>query len=266
MLTTPKPGLVDSNNNGSHHDMNVESFKKSAAALYPYFEQCLKIGFEGTEASPDSTFHKLRLAGLEAEKEMYFATNGVNTHKGIIYSMGVLLCTIGKTWSPVNPFSDIDKVFKECSRLVEESVKNDLEAIDKSTAGGRLYLSTGEKGIRGEVSQGFPSVKNISLPVFCKAFEEGKNKNDAGIVALLHLMGSIYDTSVYNRGGEEGVYYAQKYANKILSQKSFDHGDILKMDLDFIKKNLSPGGAADLLAITYFINDLKDYTTNSSNE
>lgn len=257
VMTTPKPGLVDSKNNGSHRDMNVKTFIKSADALFPYFAQCVRIGISTKALPPSETFTALRLSGIEAEKAMLNATNGVNTHKGIIYSMGVLLGAVGRLWTPDRPVAKTELLLGECSALTKEASEKDLAAIDGTTAGGRLYLLTGERGIRGEVADGFPSVKNISLPAYKKALSEGKSKNDGGIIALLHLIAEIYDTSLYNRGGESGVSYAREYAKKVLSGESLTADMLEKMDSDFTEKNLSPGGSADLLAITHFLSELE---------
>ena len=262
--TTPKPGLVDSENNGSHRDMTPDTFRRSADALVPYFIQCVKIGMDSKDTPPELCFKKLRAAGIEAEKAMFEATSGVNTHKGVIYSMGVLLGAVGRLWTPQRAVADLQKIFDECAALTAESTKEDFAKTDKTTAGGRLYLLNGERGIRGEVTDGFPSVKNIALPVYKKCIEEGKTKNDAGVMTLLHLIANIYDTSVFNRGGEEGVAYARAKANETLSEiysatpsNKNAVASAKKLDELFISKNLSPGGAADLLAITYLIASLE---------
>ena len=257
VATTPKPGLVDLSNNGSHKDMTPDTFQKSANALEPYFEKCVTYGIETAEESPETTFSMLRKTGHEAEKSMYKATDGVNTHKGIIYSMGIMAGAIGRLWSVDTPIADTESILNECAALAKKAVENDFENIDNSTAGGRLYLLNGEKGIRGEAEKGFISVKNISLPRYKKAIAAGKNKNDAGVITLLHLISKVYDTSIFNRGGENGVTYAREYAERLLSQPSVTNTDIEKMDEAFISKNLSPGGCADLLAITFFLDTLE---------
>ncbi len=255
--TTIKPGLVDLSNNGSHKDMNTQTFEDSANALVGYFEKCIKIGINSAKTTPEDTFCALRKAGLEAEKDMYKATNGVNTHKGIIYSMGVILGAIGRLWKPDSPIPQTDDILAECSAMTKTAVEKDFADIDDSTAGGRLFLKRGIRGIRGEVADGFPSVKNIALPIYKSELESGKNKNDAGVMTLLHLIAKIYDTSIYNRGGDEGVTYAKEYANNLLCT-SPTIKDIEEMDKAFIAKNLSPGGCADLLAITYFLSNLEN--------
>ena len=256
--TTPKPGLVDLANNGSHKDMTPHTFKNSAQALLPYFEKCTGLGMETTKEDAHITFDSLRKAGLEAEKAMYKATNGVNTHKGIIYSMGVILGAIGRLWSVNAPIAPVDRILDECSALTRLSAEKDFDRIDGSTAGGRLYLLNGEKGIRGEAAEGFPAVKEISLPCYKKIQNETKDKNHAGVMTLLHLIAKVYDTSIFNRGGEDGVKFAQEYAQKLLAKNNVTTPEIQAMDKAFTEKNLSPGGCADLLAITYFLASLEE--------
>lgn len=258
VYTTPKPGLVDKKNNGSHNDMTAQTFVSSADSLFPYFKKCVNIGIETSNQSPSQTFEKLRQQGIEAEKSMYMATGGVNTHKGIIYSLGIILGAIGRLWSVDEPLAKTDLILEECAKIVKESVKKDLEEIDNSTAGGRLYCFNGKQGVRGEAASGFFSVKNISLPAYKIALQKGKNKNDAGVFALLHLIANIYDSALFNRGGEPGVTFAQNYAKAILAKENPSSKDLEQMDKDFIKENLSPGGCADLLAITYFLADIED--------
>ena len=96
VYTTPKAGLVDNRNNGSHTDMDVSLFVKSAHSLTPYFHRCIKIGYETRHLSEDTAFKQLREAGIDAEKTMFQATNGVNTHKGAIFSIGIMCAAAGR--------------------------------------------------------------------------------------------------------------------------------------------------------------------------
>lgn len=292
VLTTPKPGLVDVNNNGSHKDMNVESFIKSANALASYFKQCVKIGIQSSSSTPDSTFQLLRSAGIDAEKEMFQSTGGVNTHKGIIYSMGIICGALGRLWKTDSPIPKTNLILDECKNLVKLSAEADFTNITPSTAGARAYINGGVRGIRGEVADGFPSVQNIALPTYKNAISEGatvilkdsiksaplgckadrfgkilsEKENDAGVLTLLHLISQIYDTSVYNRGGERGVLYAKKLASALLQDHPVSISAIESADSKFIEMNLSPGGAADLLAITYFLHDLEKSDLNAKND
>ena len=137
--TTPKPGLVDTGNNGSHKDMDLEMFIKSASALTPYFKKCIEIGQNSTDY-PDEIFPELRQEGLLAEQAMYEATGGINTHKGAIYSLGIICGALGTLWKAENPVFHSDEIFSMCRRIAEDAAKTDFQNIDCSTAGGRLYL------------------------------------------------------------------------------------------------------------------------------
>ncbi len=249
--TTPKPGLVDLRNNGSHSDMDVNTFRKSAYALESYFTECVSIGISTRNFAPAEAFNMLRLAGIQAEKTMYAYTNGVNTHKGLIYSMGVLLGAIGRTWNPEQPISENTVIISEVKALVEKSVREDLENANGTTAGERIFLKQGLTGIRGEVASGFSSVFNHSLPVYKSAISDGLSSNDAGVLSLLSLISSIEDTNIYNRGGDDGARFAKESTSALLKIMP-DIQLVQKLDDEFIRRRLSPGGAADLLAITYF--------------
>lgn len=256
--TTPKPGLVDCRNNGSHTDMNIHTFKKSANALKPYFDECFSIGKNTSHLAPDETFAFLRNAGILAEQVMYNATDGVNTHKGIIYSMGVICASIGRLWAPEKPFTDVSRICFESSSIIKDAAKKDFEQIDTSTAGGRLYLEYGLTGIRGEVASGFESVLKIGLPCYKILRNKGFSQNDAGAITLLHFIANVKDTNMYNRGRIEGANLAtQAVINLLKSSPEPTKEQIELLDDNFIKHNLSPGGCADLLAITYFLYSLK---------
>ena len=263
--TTPKPGLVDLRNNGSHTDMDVNSFIKSAVSLKPYFTECIRIGIENKNHTHAETFKHLREAGIRAEKTMYEVTNGINTHKGLIYSLGVLLCALGRHWKAEQPISDRCVVLSEASALVRESAIADLASANGTTAGEKLFLEYGLQGIRGEVASGFSSVKNYSLPIYEKALIAGISQNDAGVHSLISLISAIDDTNLYHRGGAEGARFAKEYAKRLL-EDGFDSKAVEQMDDEFIKRNLSPGGSADLLAITYFLHSLEEMQSQNEAE
>ena len=247
--TTPKPGLVDRRNNGSHKDMDIPLFEASAQALRPYFEECVRIGQNTAQLPPEETFPLLRAAGTETEKTMLQVTGGVNTHKGAIYALGLLCGSIGRLCC-----TDTDAILAECRAMVSVSVKADLAAATGKTAGERLYLQYGIRGIRGEAADGFPSVRNVGLPVFRQALADGLSQNDAGAIALLHLIAHAEDTNLYHRGGRDGAQWAAAAAKALLPCPS--NAQIAQLDDAFIARNLSPGGCADLLAVTCFLHSL----------
>ncbi len=255
--TTPKPGLVDKRNNGSHTDMDRSIFLASANALTPYFIEAHSIGQSTRHGTPEDTFSLLRQAGIQAERTMYRVTNGVNTHKGIIYSLGILCGALGRLWTPETPIPDLTHLLDESATMVRSAVKSEFQSMIGSTAGEKLYLSHGLTGIRGEVASGFQSVKSISLPIYQDGLKKGLSQNDAGRLALLHLITSVKDTNLYHRGGTVGAEFAANSVRSLLeTTPSPTEEQIAKLDDCLIAKNLSPGGCADLLAITYFLHSL----------
>jgi len=255
--TTPKPGLVDRRNNGSHTDMDIALFTKSAQALRPYFYNCVKIGQETADLTPQQTFTLLRKAGLAAEQTMYDATGGVNTHKGAIFSLGTICGALGRLWQAEETHTDIAAVLAACSAMTADAVRQDFARADNSTAGLRLYKEYNLTGIRGEVALGFPSVMDLSLPVYEKALANGNCENDAAVLALLCLIANVKDTNLYRRGGIDGAEFAASAAAKLLDNGSPTISEVEALDDIFIAKNLSPGGCADLLAVTLFLSALK---------
>ena len=167
--------------------------------------------------------------------------------------MGILCGALGRLWKPENPAVSIEKLLAECTELVTESAAADL-AKGGDTAGLKLYEKTGLPGIRGEVAGGLPSVANIALPAFREALESDLDRNSAGLRALLQLIAKVEDTNLYHRGGQAGADFAKAQAAALLPCPT--QAQLEALDDAFIERNLSPGGCADLLAITYFLDSL----------
>lgn len=263
--TTPKPGLVDSDNNGSHRDMTLSTFLTSADALKWFWSRCFALGHASSACAPEETFRLLRAEGRLAEDSMYAATSGVNTHKGAIFTFGCISGALGRLWDGSGLCRDPGLIVAECRRMSQAPLEAELDSIRKrnkpATAGEQLFLSLGLTGIRGELFSGLPGVFLVALPVFEKALAAGRSRNDAGAVALLHLIARGQDTNMIARGGPVLAAAAAEEAASLLRRRSFPTmDDIRSMDRQFISKNLSPGGCADLLAVTYFIHDLKNST------
>jgi len=256
---TPKPGLVDRQNNGSHRDMTLFTFLASAEALEPFFERCVQIGRETAGCSPDVTFSRLRAAGILAEGDMIRATGGVNTHKGIIYSLGTICGAWGRLRQADGKAVSLEELFGLCSELAGPAAAADFAVGAGDTAGMRWFLEKGITGIRGEVAGGFPSVRKVALPQFAFARKNGLSREESGIYALLHLIAAMDDTTLLHRGGAEGARWAKEAAGRLLTSSFFPGmEDLEALDRQFIARNLSPGGAADLLAVTFFLTTLMD--------
>ncbi len=251
---TPKPGLVDCSNNGSHTDMDLALFEKSAAALAPYWDECVKIGMEGAALAPEETFARLRRAGLAAEHTMLAATGGVNTHKGAIFLLGILCGAAGRLWRAEGPCRDAQALCAECARMTNAPLREELANIAPHTCGAQLYLRHGMRGARGEVMDGLPGVCEAALPALKNAIAHDCDKEHAAAIALLHLIARGTDTNMVKRGGTDGAAWGAQQARDLLKNDPYPSvQEIAELDRQFIKKNLSPGGCADLLALTLFL-------------
>ena len=256
--TTPKPGLVDRRNNGSHEDMDLPLFVASAHALRPYFLRCASIGQSTADLDPADVFPLLREAGLAGEEAMFAETGGVNTHKGAIYTLGILCAAAARLRHCGEIHPPLDSVLSLCAQIAGPAAEADLLHSAADTAGLRLYRELGIRGIRGEMADGLPSLSKTALPAFRVALARGLSRNDAGAVTLLHLIAHVQDTTLYHRGGAAGAAFAAGAARTLLEEQPFPaSGQIEALDDAFIARRLSPGGCADLLAATYFLNALR---------
>lgn len=251
---TPKPGLVDRNNSGSHKDMNFYSFLNSASALWPYFKKCTELGinFSNTQNPCDLMPH-LRKIGKTAEEKMLHATNGVNTHKGAIFSMGIVCAAIGA----VDPSdrANAAAILEKCSAITKGISNSDYAGLTKGTAkttGQKLYLKYGIKGVRGEMEEGLPSVRDYGFPTLEKLLAEGYEEDEAGAFTLIAILAHSTDTNLIARSDRQTQLACSAFAENFL--KSSPSTELLKKaDVAFIEKNLSPGGSADLLAVSWML-------------
>ncbi len=243
VCTTPKPGLVDEENNGSHKDMDLPLFLKSAATLRIYFY----------EAARCADFASLRKKGIAAEKAMLSATNGVNTHKGAIFTMGLLCCAAGKGKADI---------LRECALMTRGIVEADLGGLTEETAqtaGARLYVKHRITGIRGQAEKGFPALRYVGLPVLKNGLAAGLTLNDAGCAALLHILCAVEDTNLIARSDLNTARQITGQVAALLEDTPYPARQVLEaLDRQFVEKNLSIGGSADLLAATYFLHFLEN--------
>ena len=206
---------------------------------------------------PEETFERLREAGLGAERTMLRATGGVNTHKGAIFSLGCVLGACGRLWTPEGPCREPEEILAECGRMSAPAAEGFFAALTREnarTAGERLYVETGERGVRGEAAGGFPAVLKIGLPALRAALDQGAGLEEAGTAALLALTAGTADTNLFARGGMEGQRWAVRQAGALLEGGPRPDPEAVRaLDRAMIQRNLSPGGCADLLAITYFL-------------
>ena len=253
---TPKPGLVDRNNSGAHRDMSFFTFIKSASALRNSFEEFAQAGENFCDTEIKNFFPVIRKIGIEAEKKMFAATDGINTHKGEIFSLGLLSACAGflaKKKISLTPEEITQAAAKMCAGLCEKDFAEVRSKDKKSlTKGERVYIEHGITGIRGEAEAGYPIVMNIALPALKKYLSQGKNLNDALVFTLINIMAEAHDTNIISRHDIETAEQVRQRAAEII-KKNYGLEEIYKFDRELIDAYISPGGAGDLLAVTYFL-------------
>ena len=244
-ITTPKPGLVDCMNNGAHRDMDLFSFAASASALGSYFEDCVRIGQRGEPLT------QLQHAGILAEEAMLTAA-GANTHKGAIFALGILCCALGRCGEG----ADLTIVFEQAA-VIGQCYLHDMAQRNKSATGGeKQYRQYGLTGARGEAASGFRTVLEIALPVLEMALSHGASINEAGQAALLHLMAHVMDSNIIRRADMVGQRWVSEQALSLV-QNGYTEDDLHALDAEMIRRNISPGGSADLLAAAWFLYFIK---------
>lgn len=246
VCVTPKPGLVDCENTGSHKDMDLFHFLNSASVLQPYFHQCARIGME-----PDTDrLPRLRFAGRQAEADMRKATKGINTHKGAIFSLGLACAAAGAVehW-------EAKSILDECAALVQGLCQQDFASVTAETAashGEALYAKYGLTGVRGQAEAGFPTVLHTGLPILKQGLSLGIHR--AGAAVLLHILRDTADTSFIARSDPATLEQTQNELRTLLEEKPYPDEETLHQWNDrFVSQNLSPGGSADLLALCFFL-------------
>ncbi len=257
----PKPGLVDRLNAGAHADMDLFTFIDSACALRGYFETCARTGIAHRGGDAQACFDALRAQGLLAEQAMREATGGVNTHKGAIFSMGVFCAALGMgTEEPV------EAALLRCGAMTGARMRQELARIDGSEArtfGEAYYQARRAGGVRAEAAGGFASVRETALPRLRRALDAGVSLNDAGLCALVCLMACVQDTNAVRRGGEAGAQRLRREAaaldgeieraladGALMARMADVRAQMTRMDTACTQAGISPGGCADLLAMT----------------
>ncbi len=247
---TPKPGLVDSENNGSHSDMNIDTFLSSAKVLEKYFAFFASYGRMTSAMPAKAAFADARKIGVEAERAMYEATGGINTHKGAIFSLGLLSLSAGRLHEKgreINLASLCDTV----AEFTEGICERDYARVGGMFShGDEVYKKYGLTGPRGEAEKGFPTLRFVTYPVLSKLFGEGYSENDALVRSLLKTMAVLDDTNILNRSDRKTLEYVKSRAASLVYS---DLEEIREFDRELIGKNVSPGGSADLISQAYFV-------------
>ncbi|ELY5218358.1 triphosphoribosyl-dephospho-CoA synthase CitG [Yersinia enterocolitica] len=269
---TPKPGLVDCVNCGAHQDMTLQDFYHSADAIAPWLPRFIEQGIRYSYLQGQAALNSLRPLGLACENSMFQATNGVNTHKGSVFSLGLICCALGRLKVRAQLIS-AEAVCQEAASLCRGLTERELrQSNPQQTAGQRLFYQYGLTGARGEAESGFATVLTHALPAYRRLLADGAQPDHALLHTLLILMSVNRDTNVVSRGGMAGLQWLQQQATELLASLSAaGMNDPLSLwrvrmfDAQCIARNLSPGGSADLLILTWFLAQFPHHLPHKNN-
>ncbi|MDC9031839.1 triphosphoribosyl-dephospho-CoA synthase [Columbia Basin potato purple top phytoplasma] len=252
LLCYPSLGLVSFRDSGCHLDMNIKTFLSSKDTFYDYFEEISDLCINSKELN----FNKLRQLGIKQEKRMFCATNNINTHKGLIFSFGIVFYIT--FYSLINniDFSCWSDKIKKFTKPLE----NDFLFFKNKTKGEQIFQKYGILGARGEALSGYHNIFVKGLPFLKKCCDKYPNlkKNELYLCLLIFYLKEINDTTLISKIGYKKNQEIKENFRKLIDvleninfelflKKIIKHNDFYK------KENISPGGCADLSVITLFL-------------
>ncbi|MFG1173375.1 triphosphoribosyl-dephospho-CoA synthase [Erwiniaceae bacterium CAU 1747] len=245
---TPKPGLVDRRGSGAHRDLTLDLLERSAHSLTPTF---YALALQCWQRPADIALRQLvgRL-GREGEAQMMRTTGGVNTHRGAIWALGLLIAA-----------SAMRSGESSVPQLVESAATLAMlpdEAAPKLFSNGQRASSRYRlPGAREEARQGFPHVVDLALPQLRRSRQQGASESEARLDTLMIIMTSLSDTCVLSRAGMRGLDAMQQGARAVLAaggvSQPAGQRALAQLDAEMLALNASPGGAADLLSAALFL-------------
>ena len=244
-----KPGLVGPDSNGAHGDMDYALMRRSIAAIRPYFSRMALAG------SAD----ELRQLGIDAEKAMLKATGGVNGHRGAIFALGLAVHVFGRRMEFVDNKRVMQKYLAQTTRVLLDNSPADNKLHSTALSHGETAVQQyGVKGARAMALDGYKDLFAFWLPYF-----HGIRKQPFALQrTLVCLIASLDDTCLIHRVGYERSGLLRGEASEIFDEIA--HGTDYEKTESLLKglcaryaaEGASPGGAADMLALTVFIDSL----------
>ena len=256
--TTPKPGLVDRNDNGAHCDMDHALMQRSIQALHPYFVRLAQLGFTDKQPCHDEIVN----IGIEAEREMFKATGGVNTHKGALFSIGLAAVALaGEAFSRITQAERCGTMaYNDVNSKQIQSLSNSIASLARlfpdtnGTHGSKAKANNILKGALDNAREGYTQLFKAWLPFYIDCIAEGDNY--ALHKTLLRIMCDIDDTNIVYRTSMETMQEVKAEARQMLDTSrnivNFEAA-LQAMNTDYIHRNISPGGSADMLSLVVFL-------------
>lgn len=248
LACAPKPGLVTPFDSGSHDDMDAGTFLRSLFALRHYFTAVARAGAAG------APFTVLRDHGIAAEAAMLVATAGINTHRGAIFSLGLLVAAAAERRRVHGHAVSGTQV---CLAVQQWNDALIAAPLNPHSPGQRARARHGVCGVREQAAAGYPVLRELALPTLRHAMDSGLPRDAALCQTLMQLVAQVDDLNLLHRGGTEGLRWAQQQAATFLSAGGAFAPDwrvrLQSIGDAFVRRRLSPGGSADLLACAWFL-------------
>ncbi len=256
--TTPKPGLVDRNDNGAHRDMDHALMQRSIQALHPYFVRLAQLGFADKQPCHDEIVN----IGIEAEREMFKATGGVNTHKGALFSIGLAAVALaGEAFSRITQAERCGTMaYNDVNSKQIQYLSNSIASLARlfpdtnGTHGSKAKANNILKGALDNAREGYTQLFKAWLPFYIDRIAE--DDNYALHKTLLRIMCDLDDTNIVYRTSMETMQEVKTEARQMLDTSrnivNFEAA-LQAMNTDYIHRNISPGGSADMLSLVVFL-------------
>ncbi|WMJ68274.1 triphosphoribosyl-dephospho-CoA synthase MdcB [Stenotrophomonas sp. 24(2023)] len=253
LACAPKPGLVTPFDTGSHDDMDAGTFLRSLFALRHYFTAVAHAG------AADAPFAQLRAQGIAAEAAMLRATGGINTHRGAIFSLGLLVAAAARCRQQAGQAAPATQVCLAVQHWADDFAAAPLDA---SSPGQRARLRHGVPGVREQAAAGYPLLRELAVPTLRHALHSGLARDAAMCQTLMQLVAQVDDLNLLHRGGADGLGWARQQARSFIDDGgAFAPGwqaRLRAIGEGFVARRLSPGGSADLLACSWFLLQQED--------
>jgi triphosphoribosyl-dephospho-CoA synthase len=249
---TPKPALVDQRGNGAHHDLNLARLRRSAQSLQDGFADIARAA--AVEKPSLQMREQIGRIGRDMERRMLAATDGSNAHRGAIWALGLLVAAAARRRWDRNA-AGIAVAAAALARLPDQF------APRPPSNGERARLQFGAAGARGEAQAGFPHAIRVGLPMLRATRSRGTPENSARLDALMAIMASLDDTCLLHRGGLAALDAAKAGARAVLAAGGTASPAGLqrlhRLHGELMARWASPGGSADLLGVTLFLDQLE---------
>lgn len=247
-LAPPKPGLVTPFDSGSHTDMDASTFVRSLFALRGYFVALAQAGID------HASFERLRQLGIEAEAAMLRATCGINTHRGAIFSLGLLTAQAARLRVAHGRRPTAEEIC-DGVRMWRDALQ--AAPVNPQSNGQRVRAQYRISGVREQAAAGYPLLREIALPALRSALDGGATREAALAQTLMQLIAAVDDLNLLHRGGPDGLAFAKAQAAAFLADGGIAQPQwrvrLHAIGRQFVARRLSPGGSADLLACAWFL-------------